>query len=130
MRRVATPIIMALLFSGAAQAALLSDVEYGRVGDVSLRMDVRSPAGAGPFPALILVHGGGWVRGDRSWNMAPLFEPFTQAGFVTFSISYRLANDLFQFGAAIDDVQTAVHFVHDHAAQYRVDPNRIALVGE
>ena len=59
MRRTATPIIMALLFTGAAEAGFLSDVEYGRAGDVSLRMDVRSPAGAGRFPALILVHGGG-----------------------------------------------------------------------
>src|SRR3954467_4411695 len=130
MRRFATPVTMAILFSAAAQAALLSDVEYGRVDQASLRMDVRTPPGQGPFAALILVHGGGWVRGDRTWNMAPLFEPLAYAGFATFSISYRLATDFFQFGAAIDDVRLAVRHVRENAARYNIDPHRIALVGE
>lgn len=130
MRRFATPLIMALLSSVSAPGSVFSDLEYGRAGGTSLRMDVRTPAGHGPFPALVLVHGGGWVRGDRTWNMAPLFDPLTRAGFVTCSISYRLAADFFQFGAAIDDVQTAIHYVRQHAAEYNVDPRRIAVLGE
>jgi alpha-L-fucosidase 2 len=109
---------------------LVNNVEYGRAGSASLHMDVRLPAGNGPFPAAILVHGGGWIRGDRAWNMAPLFEPLTGAGIASFAISYRLASDFFQIGAAVDDVRHAVKFIREHAREYNVDPNRIALIGE
>ena len=108
----------------------LSNIEYGRAGSTSLRLDVRLPAGKGPFPAVILVHGGGWIRGDRAWNMAPLFDPLTDAGFASFSISYRLATDFSQIGVAVDDVRQAMKFVREHAPEYDVDPARIALVGE
>ena len=111
-------------------AGNLSDVEYSRVGDVSLRMDAQIPPGNGPFPAAILVHGGAWVRGDRNYNVMPLFKPLEHAGFAWFSISYRLTTDLLTFGVAVDDVAEAVRFVRQHAAEYHVDPNRIALIGE
>src|SRR5689334_23104269 len=84
------------------------DVEYGRVGDISLQMDVHVPEGKGPFPAIILVHGGAWVRGDRQWNVQPLFRPLEDARFAWFSISYRLANDILTFGSAVEDVQQAI----------------------
>lgn len=108
----------------------MSDVEYTRVGDISLRLDAHIPPGNGPFPAAILVHGGAWVRGDRTYNVMPLFKPLEQAGFAWFSISYRLTTDLLTFGVAVDDVSQAVRFVRKHAAEYHVDPNRIALIGE
>ena len=39
-------------------------------------------------------------------------------------------NDVTQFGAGVEDVEAAIRFVKEHAAEYRIDPNRIALVGE
>ena len=51
--------------SYAAPPQQLNDVEYAAPGGISLRLDAAIPAGRGPFPAAILVHGGGWVRGDR-----------------------------------------------------------------
>lgn len=114
----------------SAYAGSLSDVEYARVGDTSLRLDAHIPAGDGPFPAAILVHGGAWVQGDRTHNVMPLFRPLEQAGFAWFSISYRLTTDLLTFGVAIDDVSEALRFVRRHAREYHVDPNRIALIGE
>jgi alpha-L-fucosidase 2 len=59
-----------------------------------------------------------------------LLEPLSNAGFAWFSISYRLASDLLQFGVAVDDVQTALNFVRQNASKYNVDPNRIAVLGE
>ena len=111
-------------------AELRGDVEYARADGVSLRLDASVPEGPGPFPAAIIVHGGGWVSGDRRTNVQPLFQPLSQAGFVWFSIDYRLLNDVTQFGLAINDVQEAIRYVKSHAAEYRVDPGRIALVGE
>jgi acetyl esterase len=116
--------------STAVAADLRANIEYGRVNGVSLRMDASIPNGPGPFPAAIIVHGGAWVAGDRKRNVQPLFEPLSDAGFAWFSISYRLASDISQFGLAIDDVQQAIRYVKSHAAEFRVDPNRIALVGE
>ena len=127
-----------LLFMTAIYAEDLKDVEYARAGKVSLRFDAHIPNGAGPFAAVILVHGGAWVMGDKTNNVQPLIQPLTDAGFAWFSISYRLAGDVarnpigaaMQLGTAESDVRRAVAFVKDHAAEYRVNPNRIALLGE
>jgi alpha-L-fucosidase 2 len=111
-------------------AAPRLNIEYGRAGEISLRMDAHFPQGEGPFPAIILVHGGAWVTGDRFHNMAPLFTPLTEAGFACFTISYRFATDPLLFGAAIEDVREAVRYVKKHAAEFQVDEGRIALLGE
>ena len=108
----------------------LSNVEYGRAEDQILRFDAHIPSGEGPHPAVILVHGGAWVRGDRAWNVQPLFKPLTEAGIAWFSISYRFASDFLGIGDAVDDVHAAVAHVRSHAADYRIDPARIALIGE
>ena len=111
-------------------ARQLRDVEYSRVDGKSLRLDASVPTSAGPTAAAIIVHGGGWTRGDRRIDVQPLFKPLTDAGFAWFSISYRLATDITQFGVAVDDVEQAVRFVKTHAGEFDVDPNRIALIGE
>ena len=116
----------------------LKDVEYGRAGNVSLRLDAHIPNGAGPFAAVILVHGGAWVTGDKANNVQPLLQPLADAGFAWFSISYRLAGDVarnpvgaaMHLGTAENDVRRAVAFVKQHAAEYRVNRDRIALLGE
>jgi acetyl esterase len=116
----------------------LKDIEYGRAGKYSLRLDAHIPDGTGPFAAVILVHGGAWVAGDRTNNVQPLFQPLSDAGFAWFSISYRLAGDVvrnpvgaaLQLGGAENDVRRAVVFVKEHASEYRVNPNKIALIGE
>lgn len=106
------------------------DVEYSQPAGMSLHLDASIPDGAGPFPAVIVVHGGAWVGGDRRTEVAPVFRPLTEAGFAWFTIDYRLATDPMNFGAAVDDVEEAIRFVKAHAKEYRVDPDRIALVGE
>lgn len=124
--------LLPFMISGfaATGAQVRKDVEYGRVDGISLRMDASIPEGEGPFPAVILVHGGGWVSGDRRTNVQPLFEPLSEAGFAWFSISYRLVTDITQFGVGVSDVEQAIRFVKSHAAEFRISPNRIALIGE
>src|SRR5437762_2409449 len=75
----------------AATTGLRSDVEFAKVGDVSLTLDAFVPEGDGPFPTCILVHGGGFTKGDKQSYIKPLFEPLGRAGFVWISINYRLA---------------------------------------
>jgi acetyl esterase len=135
MKRV---LLCAVCLLAPARGEELKDVEYGRAGKSSLRLDAHVPDGAGPFGAVILVHGGAWVRGDRIDNVQPLLQPLSDAGFAWFSISYRLAGDLVRnpigtalhLGAAENDVRRAVAFVKEHAAEYRVNPNKIVLIGE
>src|SRR5512138_338698 len=127
--------LLAAAFSGmpnlyAAQGQLREDIEYAQAGGQSLRMDAYVPEGRGPFPAAIIVHGGAWVSGDRRANVQPLFHPLEDAGLAWFSISYRLAKDVTQFGAGILDVEEAVRYARAHAAEYNIDPDRIALIGE
>jgi len=113
----------------AQSPGLHADVEFAQVGDVRLTLDAFVPAGEGPFPTCILVHGGGFMRGDKHSYIKPLFEPLGQAGFVWFTINYRLAPD-HRWPACADDVATAIRWVRKHAAEYKVDPERIALIGE
>ena len=112
-----------------ATAADFKDVEYAQPGGVRLTLDAHVPDGPGPFPAAILVHGGGWVAGDKQQYITYIFQPLTDAGFAWFSINYRLAPQ-FKFPADADDVETAIRFIKANAAKYKLDPNRIALIGE
>ena len=119
-----------------------ADVEFSHPTGYSLQLDAHVPEGNGPFPAVIIVHGGAWVTGDRRRSVEPLFKPLSDAGFAWFSISYRLANiadprstptiavSAALLGGAVDDVRAAVAYVRTHASGYNVDPHRIALVGE
>lgn len=106
------------------------NIEFANAAGTPLYLDACVPTGLRPFPAAIVVHGGGWVRGDRAFDVAPLLKPLTRAGIAWFSIDYRLSQDFTQFGLAIEDVHTAIRFVKSHAAEYHIDPNRIALIGE
>lgn len=108
---------------------LKKDVEFAKVGDVSLKLDAFVPEGKGPFPTCILVHGGGFMNGTKQHYITPLFEPLSKAGFTWFTIDYRLA-PAHRWPACADDVTTAVRWVSEHAAEYKVDVNRIALIGE
>ncbi len=123
------PALLSVSFLHSAPL-VFQDVEYGHPGGVSLRFDASVPSGSGPFPAVVLVHGGAWVRGDRRVDVAPLFEPLAHAGIAWFSISYRLATNPTEFGAAIEDVAEAVRYITARAGKYRIDPHRIALIGE
>src|SRR5690349_11448763 len=113
----------------SAVGADFKDVEYGQVDGVHLTMDAHVPDGDGPFPAAILVHGGGWVAGDKQQYITYIFQPLSDAGFAWFSINYRLAPQ-FKFPADADDVESAIRFVKANAARCKVDLRTIALIGE
>lgn len=75
--------------------------------------DVLTPNGVGPFPAVVLVHGGGWVAGSPS-IMRPLAEFLTEEGYLTVNTRYSLAGEQPGFPAAIDDVACAVRYAAAH----------------
>ena len=119
--------LLALTFT--AWADLKTDIEFARPGGVSLTLDAFVPEGDGPFPTCILVHGGGFTKGDKTTFIKPLFEPLSKAGFVWFTINYRLA-PANRFPANIEDTEAAIRWVKAHAKEYKVDAKRIAIIGE
>jgi acetyl esterase/lipase len=103
------------------------DVEYVVRGEISLRLDAHVPAGPGPFPAFVWLHGGGWESGDKaSFNYA--VNTYRRAGIASFSVNYRLSGQE-TYPAALEDCLAAVGWVRQHAAEYRIDPDRIAVGG-
>jgi acetyl esterase len=113
----------------AGEPADKQGVEFAHPGGKALLLDLHVPDGAGPFPAAILVHGGGFDQGSRSTNVRPLFGPLADAGFAWFSIDYRMAPE-FRFAQANEDMNSAIRWVKANAAKYHVDPSKIALIGE
>jgi alpha-L-fucosidase 2 len=126
---------IAFLFMCAGVCALqaapinLTGIEYAHPGGKALLLDLFIPDGPGPFPAAILVHGGGFDGGSRSTNVRPLFDVLANAGFAWFSVDYRLAPD-YHFPQAIADVDAAIFWVKAHAREYHISPKKLALIGE
>jgi len=137
VRLMKSALLFALLLTTALSAAekpftlpgLKQDIEFAKAGDVSLTLDAFVPEGEGPFLTCILVHGGGFTKGDKHSFIKPLFEPLSKAGFTWFTINYRLAPQ-HAWPACADDVASAIKWVKAHAAEYKVDVNRIAIIGE
>jgi len=123
-------ICLSLIVSaGLCAAADFNDVEFKNLDGESLKLDAHVPDGPGPFPAAILVHGGGWVAGDKRQYITYLFQPLTDAHIAWFSINYRLA-PRYAFPVPAEDIESAISYVTANAAKYKVDTRRIALIGE
>lgn len=109
------------------------NITYVRYGERELQLDLYLPAylnksaGQKPVPGVVLVHGGGWRSGFRT-HLTPMAIELAEAGYVTATISYRLAPEA-QYPAAIHDVKAAIRWLRSNAAQYHVDPTRIAVGG-
>jgi alpha-L-fucosidase 2 len=113
---------------------LTKNVAYGAFTDRQgakreLLLDAWVPPGEGPFPGIVLAHGGGWEAGDKVTYLTPLLEPLARAGFAWFSIDYRLTPE-HRHPAQLDDLRRAVRFVRHHARRFRIDPARLAAIGE
>lgn len=121
-----------LAWSGWAWAAeIQKDIPYAAPGGAPLLLDARVPDGPGPFPAVVIVHGGGWIGGDKAdpKEVQPILDPLTAGGIAWFSVNYRLAGQA-RYPACVEDVEAAVQFVKTHARDYRVDPDKVALSGD
>jgi acetyl esterase/lipase len=121
-------VLVAALSGGVIFAKDKTDIEYGKAGDVSLRLDAHVPDGPGPFPMVLIVHGGGWGAGDKRKDITLFFEPLAKTNFTWFSINYRLAPTN-HWPACLEDVQAAIRWVKARAKEYKGDPQRLALMG-
>jgi acetyl esterase/lipase len=104
------------------------DVAYANHDGITLAGDLYLPKGTKNAPALVAVHGGGWVQGVRT--AFQYWGPYLAArGTAMFSISYRLATKGKTFPHALQDVLAAAQFVRGKAGELGIDPARIGLMG-
>jgi acetyl esterase/lipase len=105
----------------------LTDVTYCTTGSSPQKMDVYFPDSGGPWPALVYVHGGSWMYGDKS-EAVMFARGMIAQGYLVVSINYRLY-PAGKFPDMIEDVKCAIRSLRAHASEYNLDPNRIAAVG-
>jgi len=111
------------------QRGLWKDIVYARPDGRDLLMDALIPQGAGPFPAVIIAHGGGWEAGDKITYISPMLRVLADAGFAWFSIDYRLTPYV-RNPEQLEDLRAAIRYVRAHADRFHTDPKRIAILGE
>lgn len=96
-------------------------------GKRDLHVDVFRPAKKGKYPALIMVHGGGWRSGEKSMQV-PMAEMLATKGFVTVPVEYQLLLEA-KYPAAVHNIKAAIRWVKANAEKYNVDTSKIAISG-
>ena len=105
------------------------DIVYGRVQGAGLLADIAYPAGKGPFPVILSVHGGRWFRESKSTHSAIKVRQWAEFGFFAMSIDYRLTGCT-PAPACYQDVLCAIRWVHAHKDKNPIDSKRIFLIGQ
>ncbi len=108
---------------------LYENILIGELDGVELSINIAFPQNISkqPRPVLILIHGGGFLKGDKSLNNTRI-QKMTKLGFVSASAMYRLAPE-HKFPAALDDIKLAIRFLKANAERYHIDPERIIVSG-
>jgi acetyl esterase len=111
-----------------AACQMIEDVEYARHGGARLRLDILRPAGPGPHPVVIYLHGGAFAICSKRTHRA-LAAVYASRGYLVCNVDYRLAPE-HPFPAAIEDACAAWMWAAEHVAEYGGDARRMALAGE
>lgn len=135
LRRLLRGLLQGLRGTAHPKLKRLRHIPYGPSlpGDKGKRnlLDVimaDPPPGEAPRPALLHVHGGGWVMGNKNEQGKPLMEELAKRGWVCFDINYRLSPGA-AFPAHIIDVKRALAWIRESAERYGIDPNFICITG-
>jgi acetyl esterase/lipase len=115
-----------LATSTLTEAQTFTDVPYASTSNAQ-KMDITIPAGVGPFPAVVLIHGGAFKAGDKAME-ATNAATLVANGYVAISINYRLSGEAV-FPAAVHDAKSAIRFIRANASYYRINPDKIGTWG-
>ena len=133
-RRGIVPSFVLLLLAWCSAASALdyqieANIRYDKYPATVLDILQPSAPALASRPGMIIIHGGGWIEGDKENTVDRICLPFIRHGFVVANVEYRLAKAA-PAPAAVSDVLRAAQWFHDHAAKYNVDPNRILVAGD
>ena len=92
-------------------------------------LDLYIPEGTGPFPVVVNIHPGGFFTGDKDMVPGTPGKAMLEAGYAIASINYRLSGEA-TFPAAVQDAKAAVRFLRANAAEYKLNPDKIAAFGQ
>lgn len=96
-------------------------------GDRDMHVDIFRPDDGKTYPALIMIHGGGWNSGNKSLQ-APMAQRIAAKGYVTIPVEYRMTPEA-KYPAGLHDIKTAVRWARANASKYGIDPDKIAVSG-
>jgi acetyl esterase/lipase len=113
----------------SAPVVTKTDVIYGRVEGSALLANIAYPDGPSLKPAIISVHGGRWRAGNRADASSIKVAQWAEFGFFAISIDYRLVGGS-PAPAPQLDLLCAIRWVHAHANEYNIDPERVYLIGQ
>lgn len=119
-------VLLCLCRLTATGQTITKDITYTTDSTGTYRADLYAPAATGTHPAVVLIHGGSWRSGSKN-EMRRLGTDLAAHGYVGFSINYDLHRH--SFPVSWEEARAAVTFLQDHAAEYNVDPKRIAVLG-
>jgi len=105
---------------------VVRDVEYARIGEHSLKLDLHLPIEKSRPPLIVWVHGGAWRSGSKS-NM-PLTR-LVEEGYAVASVDYRLSVQA-KFPAQIHDIKAAIRFLRGHSDEWRLTAKKIVIAGD
>ncbi len=126
MRRVLIiPLLLVVSAAFAQNFTTISSIEYANAGGKPLLLDLRVPDGPGPYPAIIYLHSGAWISGDRTGG--PAIRQASR-GYAVASIDYPLAPE-FIWPSQIEACKAAVRWLRANAARFHLDPERIGVLG-
>jgi acetyl esterase/lipase len=112
----------------ASVAPTYQDLAYASLSEAQ-KLDLFVPEGSGPFPVVIMVHGGGFMFGDKSDGAGLTgVDQLLDAGYAVASINYRLSGDA-KYPAQIYDTKAAVRFLRAKAAEYNINPDKFGAWG-
>src|ERR1700749_264391 len=106
----------------------VEDVEYLRHGDKPLLARVHRPRGAGPFPALVEVHGGGWCAQDR-FTEKLRHQAMASNGIVSIALDFRSGNEA-PYPASVQDINYPVRWTKLNASTLKTRPDLVGLSGQ
>ena len=111
----------------ASELTRIRALPYANRDGVELLADIYMPPGEGPFPGVLMVHGGAWAAGSK-WNMLFHANQLSRHGYTVAAIDYRLAPK-HKFPAQLKDCRDALAWMRTNADKYRIDKSRIGAYG-
>lgn len=100
----------------------------GPTADLPVRI-YRPTQDRGPRPVIVVLHGSGWVIGNLDLVDEPARVLARDTGYVVLAVNYQKAPE-HPFPIPLQDCVSTVRWVHSHASELGVDPNRLAVVGD
>jgi acetyl esterase/lipase len=144
-RTIVSPVILVLLSAclsapmnsaraAAVEVPTIADLSYGKDSERQ-KLDFWKATSDVPTPVVIMIHGGGWIRGDKSAYTPNTIKPYLDAGVSVVRINYRFIGQAMEQGvqppvkACLRDAARALQTLRSKSKEWHVDPHRVGATG-